>query len=177
MADIFTTEERSEIMSRIRSANTKPEWILRSALHRLGFRFRLRDRRLPGSPDVIFPKYRAVVFVHGCFWHQHKNCKLATNPKSNTAFWGEKFRQNIERDERNLHDLREMGWKPYVVWECQLKDEPLNRIKSLVRKLHAIKGKSITYSQATEGLDSTKLLEVAEKKSSYGRRKGKVRTP
>ena len=177
MADVFTTQERSEIMSRIRSANTKPEWILRSALHRLGFRFRLRDRRLPGSPDVILPKYRTVVFVHGCFWHRHAGCKLASNPKSNSAFWEDKFRRNVERDQRNLDDLHHQGWNTSILWECQLKSEPLATIDTLVRKLRAHDRKPARYDYATEALDPKTLLAVAEKQSAYGRRTGKVRKP
>jgi DNA mismatch endonuclease (patch repair protein) len=107
-------------MSRIGSKNTSPEVILRRALHRLGLRFRLHGRGLPGKPDLVFPKYKAVVLVHGCFWHHHDGCKIATIPKSNTAFWLEKFRKNVLRDTKVTQSLFDLGWRVFVVWECEL---------------------------------------------------------
>lgn len=98
MVDTLTPTQRSERMSRIRSTNTKPEVALRKALHRLGFRFRLHGRVLPGKPDIVLPKYRTAIFVHGCFWHRHVGCKVATTPKSNTEFWVDKFGRNTARD-------------------------------------------------------------------------------
>lgn len=106
-------------MSRIRGRDTAPEKQVRSALHRAGYRFRLHRRDLPGRPDVLLPKYRTVVFVHGCFWHRHKGCRHAYAPKSRVAFWQEKFRGNIERDRRNVRELRRLGWKVVTVWECE----------------------------------------------------------
>jgi DNA mismatch endonuclease (patch repair protein) len=120
MVDTLTPAERSERMSRIRSTNTKPEVALRKALHRLGFRFRLHGNRLPGKPDIVLSKYRTAIFVHGCFWHRHEGCKVATTPKSNTAFWVEKFDRNIARDAAALLELQATGWKVLVAWECQL---------------------------------------------------------
>lgn len=122
MTDRLTPEKRSWNMSRIRSKNTKPEKIIRSLLHKMGYRFRIHRRDLPGKPDIVLPKYRTVVFMHGCFWHRHESCKAATTPKTNTAFWEEKFRRNVERDERHQDALNALGWKVIVVWQCELKD-------------------------------------------------------
>lgn len=118
--DTLSKAERSERMSRIRGSDTKPELALRSAMHRLGFRFRLHGSNLPGRPDLIFPKYRAVVFVHGCFWHQHNGCKIATTPKSNTVFWQAKFKRNVDRDLKVAKSLEQLGWRVFTVWECEV---------------------------------------------------------
>jgi DNA mismatch endonuclease, patch repair protein len=120
MADSLTPTQRSENMRRIRGQDTKPEIALRSALHRQGFRFRKNDRRLPGKPDIVLPKYRTVVFVNGCFWHRHEGCSKATTPKTNTGFWLEKFRQTVERDKRKAAELEALGWVVIVVWECEI---------------------------------------------------------
>jgi DNA mismatch endonuclease (patch repair protein) len=108
-------------MSRIRGKDTAPERLVRSILHCAGYRFRLHSKSLPGRPDVVLPKYRTVVRVHGCFWHRHKGCRFAYSPKSKPAFWNEKFRRNVERDRRNLRDLRRLNWKVVTVWECEAK--------------------------------------------------------
>jgi DNA mismatch endonuclease (patch repair protein) len=131
MSDPLSPEHRSWLMSRIRSEDTKPEWVLRSGLHRLGFRFRLRDKAIPGRPDLVLPKYGAVVFVHGCFWHQHRRCRAASVPKSNTAFWEEKFARNLARDRRNRRELRKLGWRVLVVWECELMKETVATIEKV----------------------------------------------
>lgn len=119
--DRLTPEERSELMSKIRSKDTKPELIVRKHLHALGFRYRLHPKKLPGHPDICLPKYNTVVFVHGCFWHRHEGCKIATTPKSNVEFWETKFRRNVERDLRVREQLQQLGWRVLVVWECELK--------------------------------------------------------
>jgi len=124
MADTVTPEKRSEIMSKIRSRNTKPEMLVRRYLFRRGFRFRVNDRRLPGTPDVVLPKYRTVVFVNGCFWHGH-GCKLYVLPKTNIPFWKEKIRRNRDRDDRNRARLEALGWRVIVVWECELRTKSL----------------------------------------------------
>ncbi|WP_271893347.1 very short patch repair endonuclease [Candidatus Phyllobacterium onerii] len=120
MVDTLTPAQRSERMSRIRSRDTKPEIALRQALHRLGFRFRVRDTKLPGKPDVVLTKYKTAIFVHGCFWHRHPGCKVATTPKSNTEFWTDKFSRNVARDERVTSQLEELGWCVIVAWECEV---------------------------------------------------------
>jgi len=120
MTDFLTPAERSDRMSRIRGKDTQPELALRRVLHRLGLRYRLHGAGLPGKPDLVFPRYRTVVFVHGCFWHRHNGCNIATTPKSNTAFWLEKFEQNVARDARVATQLESLGWRVFVVWECEL---------------------------------------------------------
>lgn len=112
-------------MSRIRSRDTKPELIVRRLLHRMGYRFRLHRKDLPGSPDIVLPKYKTVIFVHGCFWHRHEGCRYAYNPKSRVDFWQKKFLQNVERDRKVRHELIELGWRVLVVWECETKDAGL----------------------------------------------------
>jgi DNA mismatch endonuclease (patch repair protein) len=114
--------DRSEMMSRIGSRNTKPEMVLRQGLHAAGFRYRLHARNLPGSPDIVLPKYRSVILVHGCFWHAHKGCRNFRLPKSNTNFWREKLVRNAERDTRQLKELQDAGWRTLVVWECATRD-------------------------------------------------------
>ncbi|WP_231685738.1 very short patch repair endonuclease [Ralstonia pseudosolanacearum] len=108
-------------MSSIRGKNTRPERTLRSLLFAKGFRYRLHVRNLPGSPDLVFPKYRAAIFVHGCFWHRHENCRYATTPKTNADFWGRKFQENLARDARHVEKLRVLGWRVAIVWECALR--------------------------------------------------------
>lgn len=133
MTDILTPEKRSWNMSRIRDKNTKPERIVRSALHRMGFRFLLHRKDLPGKPDIVLPKHRTVIFVHGCFWHRHKNCKYAYTPKSRKKFWLGKFCENMSRDIRTRNALRKNGWKVVTVWECWTEKPEL-----LARKLKAL---------------------------------------
>lgn len=112
------TMNRSEMMSRIGSRNTKPEMVVRQGLHALGFRYRLHAKNLPGSPDIVLPKYKSAIFVHGCFWHAHEGCQNFRVPKSNTEFWKEKLARNIERDARQIKELEDAGWRVLVVWEC-----------------------------------------------------------
>ncbi len=107
-------------MSRIRGKDTGPEIAVRSSLHRLGFRFRLHVNDLPGRPDIVLPKYRTVIFVHGCFWHRHKGCRFAYTPKTRTAFWTAKFAENVARDALNRQSLEGLGWRVLVIWECQI---------------------------------------------------------
>ena len=121
--DTLTKQERSERMRRIRGRDTSPERQVRSILHRMGYRFRLHAKDLPGRPDIVLPRFRTVIQVHGCFWHRHRGCKVATIPKSNTAFWQAKFEANVARDRRNAARLRRQGWSVITVWECQVRDE------------------------------------------------------
>lgn len=120
MADRFSEEQRSYVMGRIKSKDTKPEMILRKSLHQLGFRYRLHSSDLPGKPDLIFPKFRICIFVHGCFWHRHEGCPRSTMPKTNTLFWQEKFHRNKNRDTENVIRLIDLGWRVEIVWECEL---------------------------------------------------------
>jgi DNA mismatch endonuclease (patch repair protein) len=108
------------MMSGIRSRNTKPEVLLRKALHAVGYRYRLNVRLLPGSPDIVLPKWRVVIFVHGCFWHRHPDCKKATTPATNTDFWTKKFAANINRDKTAIEELHNLGWRTAIVWECAI---------------------------------------------------------
>lgn len=120
MTDIVTPKVRSRMMSGIRGKNTKPELIVRKALHRLGFRYRLHDRSLPGRPDLVLPKYQAVIFVHGCFWHGH-NCHLFKWPSTRVQFWRNKIETNQAMDARSLKELANLGWRVGIIWECALK--------------------------------------------------------
>lgn len=120
MTDVFSEEQRSYVMSRVGSKNTKPELLVRSFLHRVGFRFRIHGRKLPGNPDLVLPKHHTVVFVHGCFWHRHKDCRRATMPASRVEFWKDKFDKNVARDRKNLALLKETGWRAIVLWECEI---------------------------------------------------------
>ena len=120
MTDIISKEKRSWVMSRVRSKDTTPEKIVRSYLFSRGLRFRLYSKKLPGHPDVVLPKYKAVIEVRGCFWHRHPGCKIASTPKTNVAFWQAKFDRNVARDARNEAAVRALGWRYFVVWECEL---------------------------------------------------------
>lgn len=120
MKDKFSKEKRSEIMSKIKKANTKPEMIVRKFLFSQGLRYRIHNKKLIGNPDIVLPKYKTIVFVNGCFWHAHNNCKLNRMPKSNTDYWIPKILRNVERDETNRVELEKLGWNVITVWECEL---------------------------------------------------------
>ncbi|HWR03291.1 MAG TPA: DNA mismatch endonuclease Vsr [Humidesulfovibrio sp.] len=122
--DKLDKKTRSRLMSRIRSKHTGLEKAVRSLLHRLGYRFRLHRKGLPGTPDIVLPKYRAVILAHGCFWHRHPGCSLAPTPASNVDYWLSKFARNIERDALQVFELEQAGWKVIVVWQCELKNMP-----------------------------------------------------
>lgn len=137
MADIVSPENRSRMMSGIRGKNTKPEMMVRKALHACGFRYRLHDKRLPGKPDLSFPKYKAVILVNGCFWHGH-HCHLFKWPSSREKFWKEKITRNREKDNENLSALCEAGWRVVTIWECALKGRTrisLERITKAISEL------------------------------------------
>lgn len=135
MTDVFSQEKRSWIMSRVQGRNTKPEMLVRSFVFRMGFRFRLHRRDLPGTPDIVLPRHRKVIFVHGCFWHGHKSCQRSKRPTTNESFWNNKLDGNIERDKRYRREIRKMGWKVLIVWECETK-RPVKLLRKLERFLH-----------------------------------------
>ena len=139
MADIKTKESRSYNMSRIAGKDTKPEELVRKYLFSKGFRYRKNVRKLPGTPDLVLPKYRTVIFVNGCFWHGHEGCKYFVWPKSNAEFWRQKIETNISRDQRKEAQLRDMGWNVMIVWECELRppkrQATLERLESQLRQL------------------------------------------
>jgi len=136
MADTITRKRRSEIMSNIRAKGMKPEMIVRRLVHSMGYRYRLHRKDLPGKPDLVFPGRRKVIFVHGCFWHQHDDpaCKIARVPQSNRDYWIPKLERNAARDAQHQAELRARGWDALVIWECELKDEEALRSK-LIRFL------------------------------------------
>ncbi|KZY67169.1 very short patch repair endonuclease [Oleiphilus sp. HI0071] len=134
MTDIVSPAKRSEMMSGIKGKDTKPELIIRKGLHKRGFRFRLHDKRLPGKPDLVLPKYRTAIFVNGCFWHGH-NCQLFKWPKSNPDFWREKITTTRKRDEQNQRELTALGWKVLAVWECDLRGKSETEIDRLIDRL------------------------------------------
>jgi len=130
MSDVFCKEKRSWLMSRVKGRDTKPELLVRSLVHRMGFRFRIHRRDLPGKPDIVLPRHGKVIFVHGCFWHGHKRCSRSKRPTTREAFWNRKLDQNIERDERFRKRLRRVGWKVLIVWDCEIR-----KPEKLLRKL------------------------------------------
>ncbi len=134
-SDIYSKKRRSEIMSLVRSKNTKPEIQVRSRLHKLGYRFAIHRKDLPGHPDIVMPKYKSAIFVHGCFWHQHEGCKKATIPKNNHEFWLKKLRENVERDIKNVSQLEALGWNVIIVWECDIKKDLEAAIKTVESQL------------------------------------------
>lgn len=140
--DSLTPEHRSWNMSRIRSENTKPERLVRSLLHRMGYRFRLHRKDLPGRPDIVLPGRRAVVLVHGCYWHRHPGCRFAYTPKSNLDFWKAKFAENVKRDQRQYDALCNLGWRVITVWECEAKkpEDIVVRLRNEIPPLSAPPG-------------------------------------
>lgn len=134
MTDVFSKKKRSEVMSRIRSRDTACEVAVRSLLHRLGYRFRLHARNVFGRPDIVLPRYKTAIFVHGCFWHRHTNCRFAYVPKTRTGFWLKKFASNVTRDKVVRRELAKQGWHALTVWECELA-RPERVIRALDRNL------------------------------------------
>ena len=144
MADKLTSSQRSHCMSRIRGKNTKPEILVRKSLHARGFRFRLHNKKLPGSPDIVLPKYGVAIMVNGCFWHGHKGCRYATKPKSNVEFWETKIARNKHRDEVTAAHLEALGWTVITIWECELRtssqlDDRLNTLTEEIRRAYETK--------------------------------------
>lgn len=144
MADKLTSEQRSWNMRQIKSKDTQIEISVRRWLFARGFRFRKNDKRYPGKPDIVLPKYKTVIFINGCFWHRHENCKLATTPKTRTDFWINKFQRNIENDRAHKQQLESMGWKVIVLWECELKkdkfEDTMNRIECMIKDKTSLSG-------------------------------------
>lgn len=134
MVDSISPAERSRVMAAVRGKNTRPELIVRSLIHRMGYRFRLHRKGLPGRPDLVFPGRRSVIFVHGCFWHRHTkpSCPLARLPKSRLDFWAAKLETNRKRDSMNVERLNHLGWRVFVIWECELKD--MEKVQRSVRR-------------------------------------------
>ena len=165
MSDTRSQTQRSYNMSRIRGKNTKPEILVRKGLHARGFRFRLHNKKLPGSPDLVLPKYGVAIMVNGCFWHGHKGCKYATKPKSNVEFWEAKIARNRYRDEVTEAHLQALGWHVVTIWECELKGKSLatSRLDELVEEIRAagvalLERKNLFKSNRIENQRKTKEL-------------------
>lgn len=137
MPDKFSKEKRSDIMSKISGKNTKPEIIVRKYLFSKGLRFRINVKALPGKPDIVLPKFKVAIFVHGCFWHGH-SCKRGKLPETNKEFWQNKINKNIDRDNKNLSELEEIGWKVITIWQCEIKNKKLeqNRLNLLIEEIY-----------------------------------------
>lgn len=155
--DVVDPAKRSKMMAGIKSKNTRPEIIVRKFLHARGFRYRLHTRKLPGSPDIVLPKYKAAIFVHGCFWHRHAHCKYATSPSTNTDRWILKFKDNVERDLRKQAALRALGWNVIVVWECELRSAAVVRLNSLVAE---VLSESIVVKRKADATDEPSISRV-----------------
>ncbi len=149
-------------MSRVSGKNTKPELIMRTLLHRAGYRFKINDKDLPGKPDIVLPKYGTTIFIHGCFWHQHKNCKQASVPQTNQEFWQQKFIRNQRKDSRTKRQLNAMGWSVMTLWECKIKKDPQAALNRIIKKL----ANTINYEYKTNDTRQN-ILKAAEKKWRY----------
>ena len=132
--DRISVQARSKNMSKIKGRDTRPELFVRKRLYKLGFRYRLNVKDLPGRPDIVFRKLKKTIFVHGCFWHRHLNCKYATSPKTNAKFWQEKFEKTRIRDERAIGDLKDLGWRSLIIWECELKENTDDWLEKRLKK-------------------------------------------
>jgi len=159
-------------MGKIRGKNTKPELAVRSLLHRAGYRFSLHRKDLPGKPDIVLRKYKTVVFVHGCFWHRHKNCKIASTPKSNVEFWQAKFDRNAANDKKHTRQLRKLGWHVLTVWECELKkpEKVLHRLEILLAARECIEHENSKRPAPTlqyQTAEDTELPLAAEEHAVY----------
>ena len=135
MADVHDKATRSYNMSMIRSRNTKPEMLVRKFLHAQGFRYKLHDKKLPGKPDIVLPKYKTVIFIHGCFWHGHEGCKRATIPKTRAVWWQNKIARNISSDENAVQQLKKNKWKIIIIWQCQIKNNWEQRLTKKLTRL------------------------------------------
>jgi len=167
MTDKLSPRHRTWNMSRIRSSNTKPEMLVRSLLHRIGFRFRVHCRNLPGRPDIVLPRYRTVIFVHGCFWHQHAGCTEASRPASNTGYWNSKLKANVRRDGRHRRLLRQKGWRVLHFWECEVEKNPAREVMRIARVLRGDAAESTAYNLPSQ----RELLKAAEARAGYNKLK------
>lgn len=140
MSDVFSKNKRSQIMAKISGKDTKPEILVRKFLFSKGFRYRKNDRRIAGKPDIVLPKYKTIIFIHGCFWHGHKNCKAATLPTTNLDFWKSKIEGNSKRDQQTQRLLKKQGWRLSVIWQCRIKNKNLfeKSMKTLVKRITQI---------------------------------------
>lgn len=168
--DTLMPAERSALMAKIRGKDTKPEKQVRSMLHRAGYRFSLHRKELPGKPDIVLRKYKTVVFVHGCFWHRHAGCKVASMPKSNTAFWQEKFDRNTANDRKHRAALGKLGWKVVTIWECELK-HPGQVLEKLRKALATPGAENIIHYPSAE---AEPLPLAAEAPAEYAGRKPQI---
>lgn len=168
MADVMTPEQRSRCMAAIRGKDTKPEMIVRKYLFSRGLRYRVNDRRLPGSPDIVLKKYKTAVFIDGCFWHGHEGCKYYRLPKTNVDFWRHKIAMNIARDHANGVDLRHAGWKVIRVWECDIRTKAKREatLERLYQEIVGIEHKTNTYSSPPDAAPI-----AAEPSTPYGNKK------
>jgi DNA mismatch endonuclease (patch repair protein) len=162
MADHLTKKHRSWNMSRIRSKHSKPEVIIRSLLHRAGYRFRLNNKKLPGCPDIVLSKYKTVIFVNGCFWHRHENCSRSTTPNTNKEYWIPKFNKNILRDIKVKNDLEKLGWSVFIVWECEVIKDPIVVFDRILRKNNMEKTNCYSLD-----INRMEILKIAENRSDY----------
>mgnify|MGYP003494217418 FL=1 len=170
MSDVLTSFQRHQCMSRIRGKNTKPEILVRKSLHARGFRFRLHNNKLPGSPDIVLPKYGVAIMVNGCFWHGHKGCRYATKPKSNVEFWETKIVRNRHRDEVTNAHLEALGWHVITVWECELrgKAEAASKLDVLaeeIREAGAAKSKLKELYKRNRAESKMALKEMMERQA------------
>lgn len=162
----MTPEQRYKCMSSVRSANTKPEIRLRKAIWKLGYRYRVNDRRLPGTPDIVLPKHRTVIFVHGCFWHGHRGCKHYTVPKTNVDFWTAKIARNQERDQEVWRSLEAKGWYVVIVWECELRKNMFEGTICRVEKEILANGESYRRQKEERShLREQRWIELREQKA------------
>ncbi|ODS35625.1 very short patch repair endonuclease [Candidatus Altiarchaeales archaeon WOR_SM1_SCG] len=142
MTDIYSKNKRSQIMSKISDKETEPEILVRTFLFQKGFRYRKNDKRYPGKPDIVLPKYKTMILIHGCFWHGHENCKASALPETNTDFWKTKISDNIVRDRKNIQKLRNADWKVIIIWQCEIKNKN-NREKRMELLLDEITDSSV----------------------------------
>jgi DNA mismatch endonuclease (patch repair protein) len=150
--DHLSDEDRSALMAKVRSSDTGPELKVRKLAHAMGLRFRLNRRDLPGTPDLVFPRHRLAVFIHGCFWHRHPGCSRSTVPKSRVQFWTDKFEANVARDQRDIRALEGRGWHVLVLWECELKNEGQlrDRIREAIHRAQDCRSIGLRRSRSTE---------------------------